>query len=412
MSDLAFLNTLPNRDLLAKCLEHGLPGVPVTDSTRSVIVRRLHAAITGTPLNKSNSSTKKPPSRRVTVHGRHVAKPTSEPVRRTPGKSPSRVGNISSNSRRTIAYGLDNTSHSGRSVETTTTVSDVGSQSEDDDSFMVEGPSALYPHATQSQDEKHLRRSVSLTKSGVLTTSYTRETGIPPYGQQEETEEDVPHSYTYKRPQIPTVPFQTLPTYEPKIEPLTYRRTELGFSRPLLSQSQLNSTSYKEQSGLKQSTSPISPRNTFSGSARPFGGPSPEPSAGISRQHQNFPVAGISMARGRILQPTTTVNTLYPQLNQFYDQPNNAHGHGSMDSESDSEVEEPLIRSNRISSPLARPKVRKPLVGREVQVSPMSQFQELLKSLDRQYNLRFYFLLIMTVMLATSVYVMMTPSSS
>ncbi|XP_033164227.1 LEM domain-containing protein Bocksbeutel [Drosophila mauritiana] len=344
MSDLAYLDTLGNKELLAKCLEHGLPGVPVTDSTRSVIIRRLKSVITGVPLNKSKSASKKAIPRRETVHGSQVTTPTSEPVRRTPGKSAGRTSSnkISEQSRRTIAYGLDNTSISGRSVQTTTTVSDMSSQSEDDGCYMVDSPGTKY-----SKDQQP-RRYVSLTKSGVLTTSYTREVDQPLVEQ-----EDIPRSYTYERPHVPAATLHSLPTYEPRIESPTYRPTDLGFSRPLLTQTNLNSTSYQEASAYNPKLSPISPRNTFSGSARPFGGPAPAPAP--IRQRQSVPVSGSNLARGRLLQPTTAVNTLYPKLNQFYDQPDNAGE--PMDTESESEVEEVPIRSqfqkNRFS-PLAR----------------------------------------------------------
>ncbi|KAH8357113.1 hypothetical protein KR084_002782 [Drosophila pseudotakahashii] len=401
MSDTAFLDQLTNKELLAKCLQLGLPGVPVTDSTRSVIIRRLKSAINGVPLNKSKSASKKPTPRRETVHGSQVSTPTSEPVRRTAGRSAARSdgSKISEQSRRTIAYGLDNTSISGRSVQTTTTVSDVGSQSEDDDFYMVDSP------GIRNRQDQHNRRSVSLTKSGVLTTSYTREVDQPLYEQ-----EDLPsRSYTYERPQVPAAPLHTLPTYEPRIEPSSYRRSDLGFSRPLLTQSDLNSTSYLEAPGFNPSLSPVSPRNTYSGSARPFGGPAPAP----VRQRPSVPVSGLSLARGRLLQPTTAVNTLYPQLNQFYDQPDNAGE--PMDTESESEVEQSPVRSSlfatKRSSPLARPQGRKPLVRQQDQVSPMAQFRALVVSLDKKYNLKFYFILVVTVMLATMVYVVMTPNS-
>ncbi|XP_037725250.1 LEM domain-containing protein Bocksbeutel [Drosophila subpulchrella] len=400
MSDTAFLDSLSNKELLAKCVQLGLPGVPVTDSTRSVIIRRLKAAISGTPLNKSKSASKKATPRRETVHGSQVSTPTSEPVRRSAGRSAARSNGskISEQGRRTIAYGLDNTSISGRSVQTTTTVSDVGSQSEDDDFYVVDSPGGRY-----QQDQKN-RRSVSLTKSGVLTTSYTREVDQPLYEQ-----EDIPSSYTYERPQVTAAPLHTLPTYEPRIEPSTYRRTDLGFSRPLLTQSNLNSTSYQEASGFNPSLSPVSPRNTFSGSARPFGGPAPAP----VRQRSSVAAGGNNLARGRLLQPTTAVNTLYPQLNQFYDQPDNAGE--PMETESESEAEAAPIRSShfatRRSSPLARSQGRKPLVRQHDQVSPMLQFRALLVSLDQKYNLKFYFILVVTVMMATMIYVAMTPNS-
>ncbi|XP_043651572.1 LEM domain-containing protein Bocksbeutel isoform X2 [Drosophila teissieri] len=375
MSDLAYLDTLGNKELLAKCLQHGLPGVPVTDSTRSVIIRRLKAAITGVPLNKSKSASKKATPRRETVHGSQVATPTSEPVRRTPGRSAGHTSSnnnrISEHSRRTIAYGLDNTSISGRSVQTTTTVSDVGSQSEDDDYYMVDSPGLKYARDQQP------RRSVSLTKSGVLTTSYTREVDQPLYEQ-----EDIPRSYTYERPHVPAATPHTLPTYEPRIEPSTYRRTDLGFERPLLTQSNLNSTSYQEASSFNPKLSPVSPRNTFSGSARPFGGPAPA-SAPI-RQRQSVP------------------------LNQFYDQPDTAGE--PMDTESESEVEEPPIRSH-FQNKRFSPQARKPLVRHQDQVSPMAQFRALAVSLDQKYNLKFYLILVVSVMLATMVYVIMTPNA-
>ncbi|XP_017117499.1 LEM domain-containing protein Bocksbeutel [Drosophila elegans] len=407
MSDLAYLDTLSNKELLAKCLEHGLPGVPVTGSTRNVIVRRLKAAISGTPLNKSKSAIKKSTPRRETVHGSQMAAPTSEPVRRTLGRSAGRINSsgsqITEQGRRTIAYGLDNTSISGRSVQTTTTVSDVGSQSEDDDYYMVDAPVVRF-HAKQTppREDKQLRRSVSLTKSGVLTTSYTREVEQPQYEQ-----EDIPRSHTYERPRVPAAPLHSLPTYEPRIESPTYRRTDLGFSRPLLTQTNLNSTSYQEASGFNPSLSPVSPRNTFSGSARPFGGPAPVPV--LPRQRQTVTAGGHNLARGLLVQPTTSVNTLYPQLNQFYDQPDNAGE--PMDTESESEVEEAPIRRSHIPKTRSSPLARKPLLRHQNQVSPMSQFRALVVSLDQKYNLKFYFILVVTVMLATMVYVVLTPNA-
>ncbi|EDX13597.1 GD20779 [Drosophila simulans] len=373
MSDLAYLDTLGNKELLAKCLEHGLPGVPVTDSTRSVIIRRLKSVITGVPLNKSKSASKKAIPRRETVHGSQVTTPTSEPVRRTPGKSAGRTSSnnnkISEQSRRTIAYGLDNTSISGRSVQTTTTVSDMTSQSEDDGCYMVDSPGTMY-----SKDQQP-RRYVSLTKSGVLTTSYTREVDQPLVEQ-----EDIPRSYTYERPHVPAATLHSLPTTSHASNP---RRTDrqIGFF-----------------------ASPADPNPT--GSARPFGGPAPAPAP--IRQRQSVPVSGSNLARGRLLQPTTSVNTLYPKLNQFYDQPDNAGE--PMDTESESEVEEVPIRSqfqkNRFS-PLAR----KPLVRHHDQVSPMAQFRALAVSLDQKYNLKFYIILVVLVMLATMVYVVLTPNA-
>ncbi|KAH8243596.1 hypothetical protein KR032_008717 [Drosophila birchii] len=418
MSDLAFLDQLSNKDLLKKCKEYGLPEVPVTDSTRNVIIRRLRSAISGVPLNKSKSAAKKSAPRRETVHGSQVSTPTSEPVRRTAGRSPGRDGSsnttkVSANSRRTIAYAPDNTSLSGRSIQTTTTVSDVGSQSEDDDYFMVDSPRRGYLHASPTllKDDRSLKRSVSLTKSGVLTTSYTREMDQPHY-EQEQQKDDIPNSYTYERPHVPAAPRHTLPTYEPRIEPSSYKRSELGFSRPLLTQTQLNSTSYQE-SEYNPSRSPILPRNTFSGSAQPFGHTAP--AAALPRQRQTVAGSGLGFVRGSLLQPTTTLNSLYPQLNQFYDQPDNAAEPMEIDSESEEEEEVSPIRSSQLSrtrySPTARPQVRKPLVRAQDQVSPMAQFRQLLISLDQKYHIKLYFYVVLVAMLASFIYVIVTPNA-
>lgn len=43
------LETLNNKELHRKCMEYGISNVPVTDSTRKLLLRRLKAAITGKP---------------------------------------------------------------------------------------------------------------------------------------------------------------------------------------------------------------------------------------------------------------------------------------------------------------------------------------------------------------------------
>ncbi|XP_017139755.1 LEM domain-containing protein Bocksbeutel [Drosophila miranda] len=398
MSDLSYLDTLSEKELLAKCLEHGLPGIPVTDSTRNVIIRRLRATILGLPLNKGKtaaSAKKKTAPRRETIHGSKVT-PAAENVGRTAGKSPSRSGNSSFSSnnnnnqsahsgRRTIAYGLDNISVSGRSVETTTTVSDVGSQSEDDDFHVVDSP-VRYSNLPQMPPN---RKDVSLSKSGVLTTSYTREVEQP---LDERQEQDIPKSHNYER-----APLNTFPSYVPRLEQ-PYRRPMYldlnALSKTQNVQTQLNSISYQEDAG---------PRNTFSGSAKPFG----EVAATQPRQLQSGSTTGFRQP----LQPRTSKNTLYPTLNQFYDQPdNNAH---PMETDSESEAEEePQLRGSHLSrarsSPLARPTLS--AKQKPGQVSPMTHFRELYRSLDRQYHLKLYFLLCVSVMVVTMLYVVLTPA--
>lgn len=41
MPDLSYLDTLSNKELHQKWLERGLPNIPVTNSSRQVILRRL-----------------------------------------------------------------------------------------------------------------------------------------------------------------------------------------------------------------------------------------------------------------------------------------------------------------------------------------------------------------------------------
>ncbi|EDW85104.1 uncharacterized protein Dwil_GK12789 [Drosophila willistoni] len=79
------LDKLSNKELLAKCREHGLPVVPITDTTRNVIIRRLQSAISGTPLKNSKKSTKS--SKTVVAKNAKPSRKTIEPVKVAHGKS-------------------------------------------------------------------------------------------------------------------------------------------------------------------------------------------------------------------------------------------------------------------------------------------------------------------------------------
>ncbi|XP_034484819.1 LEM domain-containing protein Bocksbeutel [Drosophila innubila] len=420
MSDLSYLDTISNKELHDKCLQYGLPNIPVTDSSRQVILRRLRATILGVPLNKSKNATsaaKKTP-RRETIHSSKATPSTEMNANnnRVAGKSPSRNNN--NNTRRTIAaaapdiyYPLENSSV--RSMQTTTTVSDVGSQSEDDDYCMNKSPSFKYSNAGQREDERQ-RRSVSLTKSGVLTTSYTREVNQPHY----EDKDDQPQSHTYQRPHV--APSHALPSYEPRVE----RTYSSGLPRQHLTQSLLNSTSYYEDTP-DYNEQPIPQRSTYNGSAAPFNTGS-APNATI-RQRQTIGDSGF--ARGRLIQPTYQANTLYPQLNEFYDQRTNNDEPMDLDTDSEPEadihqqqqrsygntVESPYLstfsrqlNAGKRSSPLSRPQPRQTLAKAD-QDSPREQFRLMLRTLDQKYHLKFYFFLMIAVVLTTLVYVVLTP---
>lgn len=424
MSDLSYLETISNKELHAKCLEYGLPNIPVTDTSRKVILRRLRNTILGT----KTETTKTP--RRETVHS-SKATPTdatnaNEP--RSADKIPRRNNNINK-SRRTIAatpqeyYPLQ--SSSVRSVETTTTVSDVGSSEDDDYNYQINKPASSKPQ----RDDSRQRRSVSLSKSGVLTTSYIRQFETPHYEEEPDEELEEPQSYTYQRPQATTTaPALKLPVYEQHIE---------GSYRPELprhlTQTQLNSTSYEAPNEFNEIRMPQAYRNTYSGSVAPFNAANATTS-GI-RQRPSHVETGVP--RGRL--PAHKVNTLYPQLNDFYDQHNNTIE--PMDIETDSESEPEIQRqpqqqqylhqqprssgdnpespylshfsrqldTRKRSSPLARPQIRT-TIRQEAPNGTRQKFRELMQSLDREYNLKFYFCLSVAVILATLIYVIVTPA--
>lgn len=418
MPDLTYLDTLSNKELHKKCLECGLPNLPVTDSTRQVILRRLRSTISGVPLNNSKnagSATKNTTPRRETIHSSKVT-PAPE-TRNSSNSSQSKDNTNNNNSRRTIAATPSNYNPldaSVRSHQTTTTVSDVGSQSEDDDFYPGNSPTFNAYH-----DDSRLRRSVSLTKSGVLTTSYTREAETPYYEQ----EADVPQTYTYQRPQVS--PTHKLPIYEPHIE-RSYRSEN---SRQPLTQTLLNSTSYSENPADFNAHQPMQqhPRNTYSGSAAPFNAAGPATSS--IRQRQNIGSSGF--APGRLLQPTFQANTLYPQLNEFYE-PNNMTTSEPMETDTDSEAESEIPRharrspnapriespylssfsrqldARKQSSPLSRPQRRANIANENID-SPTQQFLLFFRSLDQQYHIKFYFFLTLAVVLVTLIYVILTP---
>ncbi|KAH8311236.1 hypothetical protein KR044_005150 [Drosophila immigrans] len=417
MSDLSYLETISNKELHAKCLQHGLPNIPVTDSTRQLILRRLRDAILGAPLNKKGkdaAAAKNKTARRETVHSRK-ATPAVENATATRVAGKNSIRNNNNNPRRTIAaptendYPLENASI--RSVETTTTVSDVGSQSEDDDYYNTGRNGNRNQWQRGQRDDDELRRQVSLGKSELLTTSYTR--GVE--GQQTQyTEYDEPQSYTYQRPYVADAP--------------GYNRTHSsGLGRQNLTHSMLKSTSYNENATDYKNVEPQ--RYSYNGSAAPFQNAAASATTSAIRQRQTIGASGF--ARGRLIQPTYRINTLYPQLNEFYDQPTNPVESMEVDTDSEPEVESarqqqrsygrqpvesPYLSSfsrqldaGKRSSPLARPQNRATLANEDSLDSPMAQFRVFFRSLDQRFHFKFYFILMLAVMFTTLVYVLLTP---
>lgn len=194
----AALEALSNKELRQKCIEHGMPNVPVTDSSRKILIRRLEAVMSGKPAtpNKTN--------RRETMH---VSKPSEMKEMASSAKITAvNNNNTTSNktpasnrpSRRTIAA-------TERHVTTTTTVSepeysDVSPDRGEDVPKMLppkaktpEKPT-LYPKLPAKEPSP---KPQILSKTGVVSTSYVQESSInKTYASPEDdgidsTEEDI-----------------------------------------------------------------------------------------------------------------------------------------------------------------------------------------------------------------------------
>ncbi|XP_013099586.2 otefin [Stomoxys calcitrans] len=222
---MAALESLSNKELRQKCIEYGMPNVPVTDSSRKILIRRLEAAMSGKPAtpNKTN--------RRETMH---VSKPSQMA---SSAKIDNAAVNINNNttaaskptaanrpSRRTIAATTE------RHVTTTTTVSepeysDVSPDRGDEFPMMLppktktpEKPT-LYPKLPTKEPSP---KPQVLSKTGVVTTSYVKESNInktyaAPEDDIDSTEEDIlePVKKTLSNPPVYTSSY--VPLSESKV---------------------------------------------------------------------------------------------------------------------------------------------------------------------------------------------------
>ncbi|XP_055920288.1 otefin-like [Eupeodes corollae] len=243
------LESLDNASLRKKCLEFGLPNVPITDTSRKLLIRKLRVAMNGEVDDKKKN-------RRETIHVTKipslVESNVNAVVEDAPKRPPSRIN------RRTIAATsvtstVDDTSlpESSRPEPITERRRSVRAQAEteapapviavsqkrktaavlaeededDDDVILLEA-------AEQSEREIIIprgRRSVSLSKTGVVTTSYSQETvaAPPPPPTVNETESESEYDFTSKYASL----------YEPIARPLTQsqplmRDTSYGLSEP------------------------------------------------------------------------------------------------------------------------------------------------------------------------------------
>lgn len=165
---MAELEALSNKELRQKCIEYGMPNVPVTDSSRKILIRRLEAAMSGKPVTTTPAKN----TRRETIHVTKQAEVASSP------KINDAVKKATTNrpSRRTIAV-------PERQVVTTTTVSEPEYSDVSPDRVETEPvraktktpekPAALYPKLPAKEPSP---KPQQLSKTGVVTTSYIQET--------------------------------------------------------------------------------------------------------------------------------------------------------------------------------------------------------------------------------------------
>ncbi|KAI8129609.1 hypothetical protein FF38_04633 [Lucilia cuprina] len=221
---MAELEALSNKELRQKCIEFGMPNVPVTDSSRKILIRRLEAVMSGKPIATTPAKT----NRRETMHVSKPSEVASSPkitinnnnTTTKPAAAASRP------SRRTIAA-------TERHVTTTTTVSepeysDVSPDRVEPEPIRAktktpEKPAvSLYPKLPAKEPSP---KPQQLSKTGVVTTSYVQETTPinKTYVEPEEIdlvdEEDfVVQEEPVKKPVLNSAPkFSYVPVSEPKV---------------------------------------------------------------------------------------------------------------------------------------------------------------------------------------------------
>ncbi|XP_011182959.2 otefin [Zeugodacus cucurbitae] len=208
MSETDNLESLSNADLRKQCLEHGLPNVPITDSSRKVLIKKLRASLSGSPA----SQTKKTP-RRETIHVSKAPEPIEtkevavEPERRTPSrganrrtiagtptfelqrKSENQVAEnlapapIGARRRSTRDYEIPPSQKEQKSTKIYNPVVILESDEEDKDLLLAAEQVEQKTKSSVPQEEVNVRsrssRSVSLSKTSVVTTAYSQPTVQP-----------------------------------------------------------------------------------------------------------------------------------------------------------------------------------------------------------------------------------------
>uniref|UniRef100_A0A1A9WRX5 LEM domain-containing protein n=1 Tax=Glossina brevipalpis TaxID=37001 RepID=A0A1A9WRX5_9MUSC len=221
------LEKLNNKELRKMCLEHGLPNVPVTNTSRNVLIKRLEAEISGKPYSPSPA---KASSRRETVHVSAPAETTSSKLATMDNSSvEDNSVKVSNNrpTRHTLAVGERIVS------TTTTTVSDPESSDVSPDRLiskqaynMMQTPlkESLYPKLPAKEPSP---KPVMLSKTDVVTTSYIQETkknANKTYADMEAREQAI---QSQTQPKSVFINQETTSSIKPTfISPLTYKSTK------------------------------------------------------------------------------------------------------------------------------------------------------------------------------------------
>uniref|UniRef100_T1PB76 LEM domain protein n=1 Tax=Musca domestica TaxID=7370 RepID=T1PB76_MUSDO len=245
---MAALESLSNKELRQKCIEFGMPNVPVTDSSRKILIRRLEAVMSGKPATTPNKT-----NRRETMH---VSKP-SEMASSAKITAAAVINNNNNNSttsgkptaanrpsRRTIAA-------TERHVTTTTTVSEPEYSDVSPDRGEV--ITQMLPPKAKTPEKQTLYPKLPakepspkpqvLSKTGVVSTSYVQESSInktyaaPTIEDVDSTEDEIEEEITK--------PMASVPSYSSKsYVPLSESKVTTSASMPPLASTLSSSTRY------------------------------------------------------------------------------------------------------------------------------------------------------------------------
>ncbi|XP_061386595.1 otefin-like [Musca vetustissima] len=232
-------------------IEFGMPNVPVTDSSRKILIRRLEAVMSGKP---ATTTTPNKTNRRETMH---VSKPSemASSAKITAAAALNNNNNTTTSgkptaanrpSRRTIAA-------TERHVTTTTTVSEPEYSDVSPDRGEVVLTQMLPPKAKTPEKptlypklpaKEPSPKPQVLSKTGVVSTSYIQESSVnktyaEPIDDIDSTEEEIEEEIMKKKP-VSSVPSYSATSYVP----LSESKVTTSASMPPLASTLSSSTRY------------------------------------------------------------------------------------------------------------------------------------------------------------------------